>query len=77
MQAAVSAGAGVALLATLGQTPDGLVPRDDLPRPKPLPLALWTRKDVALAVSERVADTLRRLLTTPVLTEVPPLAKGA
>lgn len=77
VQAAVSAGAGVALLATLGQTPDGLVPRDDLPRPKPLPLALWTRKDVAPAVSGRVAQTLRRLLTTPVLTEVPPLAKGA
>lgn len=81
VQAAVSAGAGVALLATLGQTPDGLVPRDDLPRPKPLPLALWTRRGVKPAVSERVAQTLRRLLTTPVLTEVPPhdlvLAKGA
>ncbi|GAA1723930.1 LysR family transcriptional regulator [Nonomuraea bangladeshensis] len=81
VQAAVSAGAGVALLATLGQTPEGLVPRDDLPRPKPLPLALWTCQGVAPAVAERVADTLRRLLTTPVLTKVPPhdlvLAKGA
>ncbi|MET7336642.1 LysR family transcriptional regulator [Nonomuraea sp. NPDC005650] len=81
VQAAVSAGAGVALLATLGQTPEGLVPHDDLPRPKPLPLALWTRQGVAPAVAERVSDALRRLLTTPVLTQVPPhdfvLAKGA
>ncbi|GAA3615273.1 LysR family transcriptional regulator [Nonomuraea rosea] len=79
VQAAVSAGAGVALLATLGQTPEGLVACDDLPRPEPLPLALWTRQGVAPAVSERVSDALRRLLTTPVLTGVPPfvLAKGA
>ncbi|WP_248960876.1 LysR family transcriptional regulator [Sphaerisporangium perillae] len=81
VQAAVSAGVGVALLATLGQPPEGLVARDDLPRPKPLPLALWTRQGVAPTVSERVSDALRRLLTTPVLTEAPPhdfvLAKGA
>ncbi|MGW3349157.1 LysR family transcriptional regulator [Nonomuraea rubra] len=81
VQAAVSAGAGVALLATLGQTPEGLVPRGDLPRPKPLPLALWARQGVAPAVAGRVSDVLRRLLTTPVLTGVPPhdlvLAKGA
>ncbi|MEW9552281.1 LysR family transcriptional regulator [Nonomuraea sp. NPDC050783] len=81
VQAAVSAGAGVALLATLGRTPEGLVARDDLPRPKPLPLALWTRPGVAPTVAERATDALRRLLTTPVLTGVPPhdlvLAKGA
>ncbi|MEU8363749.1 LysR family transcriptional regulator [Nonomuraea sp. NPDC048882] len=81
VQAAVSAGAGVALLATLGQTPAGLVPRDDLPRPSPLPLALWTRQGVAPAVSERASDTLRALLSAPVLTKVPShdlvLAKGA
>ncbi|GAA2212606.1 LysR family transcriptional regulator [Nonomuraea monospora] len=73
VHAAVSAGAGVALLATLGQTPEGLAPRDDLPRPKPLPLALWARQGVAPTVAERVSQVLRRLLTTPVLT----LAKGA
>ncbi|MEV0159112.1 LysR family transcriptional regulator [Nonomuraea fuscirosea] len=81
VQAAVSAGAGVALLATLGQTPAGLVPRDDLPRPSPLPLALWTRQGVAPTVSGRVSDTLRALLSAPVLTKVPAhdfaLAKGA
>lgn len=81
VQAAVSAGLGVALLATLGQTPEGLVARDDLPRPEPLPLAVWTRKGVAPTVSERVSDALRRLLMTPALTEVPPhdfvLARGA
>ncbi|MEV0388177.1 LysR family transcriptional regulator [Nonomuraea sp. NPDC050643] len=79
VQAAVGAGAGVALLATLGQTPEGLVARDDLP--KPLPLALWTRRGVAPTVSERVSDALRRLLTAPVLIETPPhdfvLARGA
>jgi DNA-binding transcriptional LysR family regulator len=81
VQAAVGAGAGVALLATLGQTPEGLVARDDLPRPEPLPLALWTRQGVAPTVSGRVSDALCRLLTTPVLTEAPPydfvLARGA
>jgi DNA-binding transcriptional LysR family regulator len=81
VQAAVSAGVGVALLATLGQTPEGLVPRNDLPRPKPLPLTLWSHQSVAPGVTERVAGALRRLLTTPVLTEVPSpdlvLAKGA
>lgn len=31
------------LSATLGQTPQGLQPRDDLPAPQTLPLSVWAR----------------------------------
>lgn len=72
VHAAVCAGLGVALMATLGQTPEGLVARDDLPGPEPLPLALWTRKSVAPPVGRRVAGALRSLLTAHALTAVPP-----
>jgi DNA-binding transcriptional LysR family regulator len=62
VQAAVGAGLGVALMATLHQTPDGLVPRDDLPTPRPLPLAVWSRQGLAETISRQVADALRALL---------------
>ncbi|KLL12482.1 MULTISPECIES: LysR family transcriptional regulator [Protofrankia] len=65
VQAAVGAGLGVALMATLGQTPEGLVARDDLPRPAPLPLAVWSRHGLPAKVSQRVAAALRRLLAQP------------
>jgi DNA-binding transcriptional LysR family regulator len=41
VHAAVIAGLGVALMATLDQTPEGLEARDELPRADPIPLAMW------------------------------------
>ena len=66
VHAAVSAGLGVALMATLDQTPEGLEARNDLPRPEPIPLAVWSRQGLASAVAEHVSDALRCLLATPV-----------
>jgi DNA-binding transcriptional LysR family regulator len=63
VQAAVAAGAGVALMATLGQTPAGLVPRDDLPRAVPLELTICSRQGMAAPLVQCVADAVRRLLT--------------
>ncbi|MCK9895936.1 LysR family transcriptional regulator [Frankia sp. AgB32] len=93
VQAAVGAGLGVALMATLSQTPEGLVARDDLPAPRPLPLAVWSRQGLAETISWRVAEALRGLLAeraapgpaaadldpAPKLNRVPTteLAKGA
>jgi len=63
VQAAVRAGLGVGLMATLGQTPDGLVPRHDLPTPEPITLSVWPRRGLPRDLTEQVADSLRRLLT--------------
>src|SRR6201996_7176438 len=65
VHAAVAAGAGVALMATLGQTPAGLVPRSDLPPGVPLELAVGSRHGVAAPVVQCVADAVRRLITKP------------
>jgi DNA-binding transcriptional LysR family regulator len=62
VQAAVRAGLGVGLMATLGQTPDGLVPRDDLPTPEPIALSVWPKRGLPLDHMEGVADSLRHLL---------------
>jgi hypothetical protein len=62
VQAAVSAGGGVALMATLGRTPEGLVPRDDLPRPEPLPLYVCARPNADSGIVGQVTGALRRLL---------------
>jgi DNA-binding transcriptional LysR family regulator len=62
VQAAVSAGLGVALMATLGQTPEGLTARGDLPAPEPIPLAVWSRPGLAPTVTEHVAGALRGML---------------
>ncbi|MGY1808145.1 LysR family transcriptional regulator [Blastococcus sp. SYSU D00669] len=77
VQAAVGAGLGVALMATLGQIPEGLVARDDLPRPDPLPLAAWARQGLPPEIARRVADALRRLLAAPVGVADLALAQGA
>lgn len=81
VQAAVSAGLGVALMATLGQTPEGLLARHDLPRPEPIPLAVWSRQGLAPAVSRHVSAALRRLLAASAVSEALPrsfaLARGA
>ncbi|KPM50697.1 LysR family transcriptional regulator [Frankia sp. R43] len=66
VQAAIRAGLGVGLMATLGQTPEGLVARDDLPQPAPLPMALWARQSLPAEISRRVAETLCQLLLAPV-----------
>jgi DNA-binding transcriptional LysR family regulator len=62
VQAAVRAGLGVGLMATLGQTPDGLVARDDLPAPEPITLSIWPKRGLPLDLTEEVADSLRGLL---------------
>jgi DNA-binding transcriptional LysR family regulator len=63
VQAAVAAGAGVALMATLGQTPAGLIPRYDLPRAVPLELTVCSRQGLAGQLVQCVADAVRRLIT--------------
>jgi DNA-binding transcriptional LysR family regulator len=63
VQAAVRAGLGIGLMATLGQTPDGLVARHDLPAPEPITLSVWPRRGLPRDLTEQVADSLRRLLT--------------
>jgi DNA-binding transcriptional LysR family regulator len=65
VQAAVAAGAGVALMATLGQTPMGLVPRNDLPRAMPLELTVCSRQGLDAQLSQCVADAVRRLFIEP------------
>ena len=65
VQAAVAACAGVALMATFGQAPAGLVPRDDLPRAVPLELSICTRQGLAPPLVQCVADAVRRLITQP------------
>ncbi|MGW4123103.1 LysR substrate-binding domain-containing protein [Nocardia sp. NPDC004711] len=62
VHAAAAAGLGVALLATFGQTPQGLVARDDLPVPTPLPLTVWRRQGLDPVVSGHTVKSLRQLL---------------
>jgi DNA-binding transcriptional LysR family regulator len=66
VQAAVGAGLGVALMATLGETPPGLVARPDLPAPEPLPLHVCARPGLAASVVEEAAAAVRPLLAPPV-----------
>ncbi|WP_236794473.1 LysR substrate-binding domain-containing protein [Amycolatopsis sp. GM8] len=63
VHAAAAAGLGVALLATLGQTPEGLIPRGDLPLPEPLPLTAWRRQGLDPFVSGHAIRSLRGLLS--------------
>lgn len=72
VQAAVGAGLGVALMATLGQTPEGLVARVDLPPPRPIPLHLWSRRGLSPAIVDAAVSAVSQLLVPP-----PVLAKGA
>jgi DNA-binding transcriptional LysR family regulator len=62
VQAAVGAGLGVALMATLGQVPEGLVPRDDLPAAEPLQLYVCSRPGLPESVSRLAVDAVRPLL---------------
>jgi DNA-binding transcriptional LysR family regulator len=63
VHAATSAGLGVALLATLGTIPEGLVARADLPPPEPLPFTIWRRQGLPAEVTAQATASLRRLLT--------------
>jgi DNA-binding transcriptional LysR family regulator len=62
VQAAAAAGLGVALLATFGRTPEGLVARGDLPSAEPLPLTVWRRQGLDATVTRHTTVSLRRLL---------------
>jgi DNA-binding transcriptional LysR family regulator len=63
MQAAVRAGLGVGLMATLGQGLDGLTARADLPAPAPVPLAVRPRRGLPAPVVDQAAAALRKRLT--------------
>jgi DNA-binding transcriptional LysR family regulator len=76
VHATVAAGAGVALMATLGQTPEGLEARTDLPRPTPLQLAVWTRTGLAATTTRHVAQALARSIDDQYSADVE-LPKGA
>jgi DNA-binding transcriptional LysR family regulator len=62
VKAAVRAGLGVGLMATVGQRPDGLVQRFDLPVPAPIPLSLWARRGLAPELIDCAGESLRHLL---------------
>lgn len=68
VQAAVGAGLGAALMATMGETPPGLVACDALPTPEPIALYVCPRPDVADEVIQTTVGTLRSLLRMPRLT---------
>jgi DNA-binding transcriptional LysR family regulator len=64
VQAAVRAGLGIGLMATLGQCPEGLVAREDLPAAHPLPLSLSPRRGLPAGLANATAASLTRLLAT-------------
>jgi DNA-binding transcriptional LysR family regulator len=72
VQAAVRAGLGIGLMATLGQCPEGLVAREDLPAAPPLPLSLSPRRGLPAGLTTTTAASLTRLLTA-----TPPLLGAA
>ncbi|MFC4069701.1 LysR substrate-binding domain-containing protein [Actinoplanes subglobosus] len=63
VQAAVRAGLGVGLMATLGQRPEGLAVRDDLPPPRPLELSVWPRRGLPADLVDGAATALTKILT--------------
>ncbi|MFD2416257.1 LysR family transcriptional regulator [Amycolatopsis pigmentata] len=77
VHAAAAAGLGVALLATFGQTPEGLVARDDLPVPDPLPLSACCRQGLDPQVSGHAIRSLRRLLSAGASPSASETYKGA
>lgn len=63
VQAAVRAGLGVGLMATLGRSPEGLAARHDLPAARPLALSVWARQGLAADLAAGAADALLDLLS--------------
>ncbi|SES45637.1 LysR family transcriptional regulator [Actinokineospora terrae] len=72
VHAATAAGQGVAVLATFGTTPQGLIPRSDLPPLEPLPLYIWRRENLDPVVTQHSIASLRHLLSEDI-----PFAQGA
>jgi DNA-binding transcriptional LysR family regulator len=62
VQAAVRAGFGIGLMATLGQSPEGLVARHDLPRAQPMPVSVWWRRGLPSGLARGATRSLQRLL---------------
>ncbi|MFC4945196.1 LysR family transcriptional regulator [Pseudonocardia sp. GCM10023141] len=60
--AAARAGLGVALLATLGTAPEGLVRRTDLPAVAAMPLSVRSRAGLRAELGERAAVAVREVL---------------
>ncbi|AEA23978.1 transcriptional regulator, LysR family [Pseudonocardia dioxanivorans CB1190] len=60
--AAARAGLGVALLATVGRTPEGLVERDDLPVAEPIALAVRSRRGLRRELAVEAARSIRQVL---------------
>jgi DNA-binding transcriptional LysR family regulator len=69
VQAAVGAGLGVALMATLGRTPEGLVPCPDLPVPEPLQLYICSRPGLTGPIAHLAADAVRPLISPVALAQ--------
>ena len=65
MQAAVRAGLGVGLMATLMQGLDGLLARHDLPAPEPAVLSVWPRRGLSPDLVADAAAALLGLLKHP------------
>ncbi len=64
--AAARAGLGVALLATMGHTPEGLVERADLPAAAPLPMTVRSRRGVPSSTLTTAAKAVAGvLISTP------------
>jgi DNA-binding transcriptional LysR family regulator len=61
-QAAVRAGLGVGLMATVTQHPFGLVQRSDLPAPAPISLSVWGRRGLSVSLVDSAAQSLREVL---------------
>jgi DNA-binding transcriptional LysR family regulator len=81
VQAAVRAGFGVGLMATLGQSPEGLVPCVDLPPVRPLPLSIWSRQGLPPELTAAAVQALREQLLGLTPASHPaalyPVARGA
>lgn len=63
--AAARAGLGVALLATVGRTPEGLVRRSDLPDVPAIPLCVSARRGLDPDLTRGAAASMRRMLADP------------
>ncbi|KAA9160119.1 LysR family transcriptional regulator [Amycolatopsis acidicola] len=62
VHAAAAAGLGVALLATFGQPPEGLIARNDLPTATPLSLTVWRRQGLEPLIAAHATKAVRQVL---------------
>jgi DNA-binding transcriptional LysR family regulator len=62
--AATRAGLGVALLATMNTTPEGLVRRADLPPAAPIPMSVRSRRGLPQNVLREAVGSVRSVLST-------------